>query len=274
MISFSTLGGAILGFVVMAIAILHETKDWQVFMSVASLCIVLGGTITVTCIGFRFKYIWNAFLLCCKIFLRQSITSKSLVQDVKMAVDWQKKVQAEGQAAFDAIAKQSKEEFVTYIFNLASTGYKPDDVRTFGSTSIEEHYFRHLQETTILNTMGSMTPAFGLVGTLIGLIVMLGKLEDPSKLGPGLSLALTATLYGLLFARFVFMPASTKGKQLLSIERFRHYLILEGLILIMEKRPAMYIQDRLNSYLDRKEQYSMFKAPAGSRQPAAAAAKK
>lgn len=274
MISFSTLGGAILGFLVMAIAILHETKDWQVFISVASLCIVLGGTITVTCIGFRFKYIWNAFLLCCKIFLRQSITSKSLVQDVKMAVDWQKKVQAEGQAAFDSIAKQSKEEFVTYIFNLASTGYKPDDIRTFGSTSIEEHYFRHLQETTILNTMGSMTPAFGLVGTLIGLIVMLGKLEDPSKLGPGLSLALTATLYGLLFARFVFMPASTKGKQLLSIERFRHYLLLEGLILIMEKRPAMYIQDRLNSYLDRKEQYSMFKAPAGSKQPAAAAAKK
>lgn len=270
MISFSTLGGAILGFIVIAIAVLHETKDWQVFLSPQALAIVLGGTITVTCIGYRFKYIWGAFLLCCRVFLRQPITPKTLVQDVKMAVDWQKKVQAEGQGAYEAIARQSKDEFIKYLFNLASTGYKPDDIRTFGSTSIEEHYFRHLQASTILNTMGSMTPAFGLVGTLLGLIVMLGKLEDPSKLGPGLALALTATLYGLLFARFIFMPVSTKGKQLLSIERFRHYVLLEGLILVMEKRPAMYIQDRLNSFLDRKEQYSMFGSQASAKSAAPA----
>ena len=69
------------------------------------------------------------------------------------------------------------------------------------------------------------------------------------------------------------MGVSTKGKQLLSIERFRHYLLLEGLILVMEKRPAMYIQDRLNSYLDRKEQYSMFKQAGGAKVAAAPAAK-
>lgn len=267
MISFSTLGGVILGCLVMAAAILHETREWQVFISLPALAIVLGGTITVTCIGYRFKYIWGAFLLCCKVFLRQAITPKSLMQDVKTAVEWQKKALAEGQSAYEAIARQSRDEFVRYIFNLASTGYKPDDLRAFGSTSIEEHYFRHLQSTNILNSMGSMTPAFGLVGTLLGLIVMLGKLEDPSKLGPGLALALTATLYGLLFARFIFMPVSTKGKQLLSIERFRHYLLLEALVLVMEKRPAMYIQDRLNSFLDRREQYSMFKAAAGGAAP-------
>ena len=186
-----------------------------------------------------------------------------------MAIDWQKKFQSDGQATYEAIAKSSKDEFIKYIFNLASTGYKSDEIRELGTTSIEEHYYRHLQESTILTTMGSMTPAFGLVGTLMGLIVMLGKLEDPSKLGPGLSLALTATLYGLLFARFVFMPASTKIRQTLSIERFRHYLILEALVMIMDKKQAMYIQDKLNSYLDRKEQYSMFGKKAGSTKDAA-----
>jgi chemotaxis protein MotA len=260
MVSLSTVCGVIFGFLVIASGILHETKDWQVFLSPASLAIVFGGTVTVTFIGFRFQYIWNAFLATLKIFLKQTISSKSLAMDVKMAIDWQKKVQAEGQAAYEAIAKASKDEFIKYIFNLASTGYKPDDIREFGTTSIEEHYFRHMQGSNILNTMASMTPAFGLVGTLLGLIVMLGKLEDPSKLGPGLSLALTATLYGLLFARFVFMPSSTKVKQTLSIERFRHFIILEAIVLIMEKKPAMYIQDKLNSYLDRKEQYSMFAA--------------
>ena len=258
MVSLSTVCGVVFGVLIICLGILHETKDWQVFLSPSSLAIVFGGTVTVTCIGFRFQYVWNAFIATLKIFLKQSISAKTLANDVKMAIEWQKKVQVEGQAAYESISKASKDEFVKYAFNLASTGYKPDDIREFGTTSIEEHYFRHMQESTILNTMASMTPAFGLVGTLLGLIVMLGKLEDPSKLGPGLSLALTATLYGLLFARFVFMPSSTKVKQTLSIERFRHFLLLEGLVLIMEKKPAMYIQDKLNSYLDRKEQYSMF----------------
>jgi chemotaxis protein MotA len=264
MVSLSTVLGVIFGFIVIAAGILHETKDWQVFLSPGSLAIVFGGTVTVTFIGFRFQYIWNAFIATLKIFLKQSISSKTLMLDVKTALEWQKKVQAEGQAGYEAISKASKEEFVRYIFGLASTGYKPDDIREFGTTSIEEHYFRHLQEANILNTMASMTPAFGLVGTLMGLIVMLGRLEDPSKLGPGLSLALTATLYGLLFARFVFMPSSTKVKQTLSIERFRHYILLEAIVLILEKKPAMYIQDKLNSYLDRKDQYSMFTGKAGA----------
>jgi chemotaxis protein MotA len=260
MISLSTVLGIILGFLVIAGGILHETKDWQVFVNPSSFAIVFGGTVTVTFIGFRFKYIWNTFLAALKNFMRQPISSKTLMEDVKVMVEWSKKVQTEGQAAYDAIAKQSKDDFIRYIFTLASTGYKADDIRNFGTTSIEEHYFRHLQESSILNNMASMTPAFGLVGTLMGLIVMLGKLEDPSKLGPGLSVALTATLYGLLFARFVFMPASTKAKQLISIERFRDYLLLEGITLIMEKKPALYIQDRLNSFLDRGEQYNSFKA--------------
>ncbi|HKP96088.1 MAG TPA: MotA/TolQ/ExbB proton channel family protein [Fibrobacteria bacterium] len=264
MISLSTVCGVVFGFLVIAMGILHETKDWQVFLSLGSLAIVFGGTVTVTFIGFRFQYVWNAFMATLKIFVKQDISSKSLVQDVKTAVEWSKKIQAEGQNGYASIAKGSKDEFTRYIFTLASTGYKPDDIREFGTTNIEEHYFRHLQGSTILTSMGSMTPAFGLVGTLLGLIVMLGKLEDPSKLGPGLSLALTATLYGLLFARFVFMPSSTKVKQTLSIERFRHYLILEALVLIMEKKQAMYIQDKLNSYLDRKEQYSMFGDKGGA----------
>lgn len=264
MISLSTVCGVIFGFLVIAAGILHETSDWKVFLSLSSLAIVFGGTVTVTFIGFRFKYVWNAFTATLRIFLKQAISSKSLILDVKAAIEWSKRVQAEGSVAFDAISKASKDEFTRYIFSLASTGYKSDEIRELGTNSIEEHYYRHLQESTILTTMASMTPAFGLVGTLLGLIVMLGKLEDPSKLGPGLSLALTATLYGLLFARFAFMPASTKVKQTLSIERFRHYLILEGVILVMEKKPALYIQDKLNSYLDRKEQYSMFGDKAGA----------
>lgn len=256
MISLSSLVGIVLGVFLLGYSIHRETDNWMVYASMSSLLIVLGGTFTVTLIGYRAKYAWGAFLALLRIYMHQPITPRSLKNDVKTMVDWSKRVHSEGNMALDAIARESKDEFVKYAFQLASTGYTVDDIRTFGTTSIEEHYFRRLQESHILNSMGSNTPALGLVGTLIGLITMLAKLEDPSKLGPGLALALTATLYGLLFARFFFLPSSTKVKQILSIERFRQYLLLEGLILLMERRPGMYVQDRLNSFLDRKSQYA------------------
>jgi len=256
MISLSSVLGIVLGFALLAFSIHRETDDWMVYVSSTSLLIVLGGTITVTLIGYRAKYAWSAMLQLLKIYLHQPITPRSLAKDVGVMIDWSKRVQAEGNMAFDSVARETKDDFIRYIFQLASTGYATDDIRNFGTTNIEEHYYRRLQESHILNTMGSTTPALGLVGTLLGLITMLSKLDDPSKLGPGLALALTATLYGLLFARFVFLPSSTKVKQTLSIERFRQYLILEGVVMLMERRPTMYIQDRLNSYLDRRAQYS------------------
>lgn len=256
MISLSSVLGIVLGLALLAFSVHRETDDWRIYLSSSSLLIVLGGTLTITLIGYRAKYAWSAVLQLLKIYLHQAITPKSLARDVGQMIDWSKRVQSEGNMAFDAIARESKDEFVRYIFQLASTGYATADIREFGTTNIEEHYFRRLQESHILNSMGSNTPALGLVGTLLGLITMLSKLEDPSKLGPGLALALTATLYGLLFARFVFLPSSTKVKQILSIERFRQYLILEGVVLLMERRPTMYIQDRLNSFLDRRSQHN------------------
>jgi chemotaxis protein MotA len=250
--SLSSIVGLLAGFAILAWTISHETSNWMTYVSFPSLLIVLGGTTTVTLVGFRTKYVVSAFVGMVRIYMHQPITPKSLVGDVRQFVEWSRKVQVDGNRAFDAIANESKDDFIRYIFALASTGYTIEDIRNFGETNIEEEYFRQLQASHILQSMGSMTPAMGLVGTLLGLITMLGKLTDPASLGPGLALALTATLYGLLFARFFFLPTSTKIKQILSIERFRDYLILEGLVLLMERRSTMYIQDRLNSFLDRK----------------------
>jgi len=257
MISPSSLLGIVFGILLLGWSIHHEADDWTVYLSLPSLLIVLGGTLTVTFIGYRAKYVASALMTLLRIYMHQAITPKSMKEDVRLMVEWNRKVQNEGTLAYDAIAKGSKDEFVRYVFGLLSTGYDIEDLRTFATTQIEEGYFRRLQASRILNSMASMTPALGLVGTLLGLITMLGKLQEPAKLGPGLALALTATLYGLLFARFIFLPTSTKAKQILSIERFRQYLILEGAMLILQGKPALYVQDRLNSFLDTDSRYDM-----------------
>lgn len=261
-ISFSTLFGVIFGVGIVAWGVLSATTNWQIFLSLPSLQIVLGGTLTSAFIGYRWRYIVNALYSILRVFVEQKITPATLVQDVGMVVEWGRQAQRTGLEAFEAIGGESKDEFIQYLCQLVSTGYTKEEVRQFGETTIEESYFRNLSIANILNSMGSTAPAFGMVGTLIGLIVMLSKMDDPSQMGPGLSLALMTTLYGILIARFIFMPCSTKIRQILAIQRFREYLLMEGFLLIMDKRSAFYIQDRLNAFLDRRKRFSLQDAEA------------
>ena len=256
-ISLSTVFGVIFGVGIVSWGVLNATTDWQIFISLPSASIVLGGTVTSAFIGYRWRYIYNALISIIMVFKRQKITPKTLVQDIGMIIDWSRRVQQDGLTAFETIGGESKSDFIKYVTSLVCTGYSHDDIHGFAETTIEEHYFRNLSQANILNTMASASPAFGMVGTLIGLIVMLSNMDNPAQMGPGLSVALMTTLYGVLAARFIFQPCSTKVKQLQGIQRFREYLLLEGIMLILNKRSAFYIQDRLNAFVDRKHPYSI-----------------
>jgi chemotaxis protein MotA len=99
--------------------------------------------------------------------------------------------------------------------------------------------------------MASAAPAFGMIGTLVGLIIMLDSLSsDPNGIGAGLAVALLTTLYGVLFAKFLFQPAADKTLQREDIARFRNFLMMEGFVMLAEQRPPRYIRERINSFLD------------------------
>jgi chemotaxis protein MotA len=253
--SISTLFGIIFGSLIISWGVATSTDNYMLFYNPAGLAIVIGGTLTAAFVGYKYLYIFHSLLDILKIFVRQSISPKTLKNDVGMLLEWAKIIQKDGKIGAQKIIDSSKDPYIKFLMGLYATGYNSEDIREFSENSIEETYFRKLTQSGILNNMAASAPAFGMVGTLIGLIVMLSKLEDPSEMGPSLSVALMTTLYGVLLARFILQPASTKVKQKISIQRFREYLLLEGVILINEKKPAFYMQDKLNSYLDRKNQY-------------------
>ncbi len=110
--------------------------------------------------------------------------------------------------------------------------------------------------------MASNAPAFGMMATLVGLVIMLDNMgSDPSKLGPGMAVGLLGTLYGVLFARLILMPAAEKAHQRESIIRFRNMLVAEGLALLADRRNPRFIQDAMNSYLDPAIHFDIDKAP-------------
>ena len=106
--------------------------------------------------------------------------------------------------------------------------------------------------------MASHAPAFGMVGTLVGMVIMLGNFsDDMTGVGHGLAISLLATLYGVLTARIIYMPAAAKITQKQEAMRFRNHLITEGMAMLVDNKSPRYIQDRLNSFLRPEAHYSM-----------------
>ena len=138
-----------------------------------------------------------------------------------------------------------------YGIELVVTGYTPDVIRSMMTTAIEAEYERRITPVTVLKNMASTAPAFGMVGTLVGMVIMLQNIQaDMSLIGGGLAIALLATLYGILFARLICLPAADKLLQKEDIMRFRNFMMAEGLTLLAEKQTPRYMQDKLNSFLD------------------------
>lgn len=153
------------------------------------------------------------------------------------------------------------DKFMRFGVEMVISGYTGDEVRDILTNLIETSFGRNTVQVNILKFMASSAPAFGMIGTLIGLVIMLDKMgEDPTALGPGLAIAMITTLYGVLFARLLFIPAANKIMQREQIVRFRNYLVAEGLILMADRKSPRYIQDKMNSYLDPAIHFNIDKA--------------
>ena len=108
-------------------------------------------------------------------------------------------------------------------------------------------------------------PAFGMVGTLLGMVALLSNLSDNiAGVAPSLAVAFLSTLYGVLSARMVYMPAAARLRQELESQRLRHLFISEGMAMLAAKKSSMQIQDRLNSFLrpDIHDYFDYFDRPA------------
>jgi len=263
MVSLSTLAGMLSGFGLCIWAVFSSTKEFHIFFHLESFAIVIGGTLATTLVGYRTRYVVKALSGIGKIFVQQPIGPSTLQQDIGMMVEWASLAQRSLTAVEDDLAKRDPDPFLKYALELLLNGYKEHDLRLFLGDMIESTYNRQMVPANILNQMGGHGPAFGMIGTLVGLVIMLSNMgSDPSAIGPAMAMSMLATLYGVLFARLLFMPAASKTQQVLEIEKFRRYMQLEGIVLIAERKIPSYVQDRLNALVDPTYRYERPSAAA------------
>lgn len=251
--SIATIVGLLSCFALVVGSIVMSTDNYMLFIHAASFAMVVGGTLGATFMSYEPRYVLLSLKLIIRIMNAPAIGREMLQAEVGRIIKWAFAVQKNGPVALEAEAAKSVkgDKFLKFGVDCVISGYSGNDVREIMDNFTESTFGRNMAPVNIMKDMAASCPAFGMVGTLVGLIIMLDNMGgDPSELGKGLAVAMLTTLYGVIFSRMIFMPAASKMAQRESILRFRNFIIVEGLVMLAEKKPPRYIQDRLNGFLD------------------------
>jgi len=259
MISISTFVGILGAVTLFAYAILESTDNYLIFVSLYSIIIVLGGSLGATLISYSFRLIWAAFTEMMVNLLDEKNQNKQLKQLVNRVIDWNNIYKKQGITALEnsLTAVEKKDLFIMNAIELVGTGYKSNELSIMLEDTNESDFQRRNEHVNVINTLATYAPSFGMVGTLIGLIIMLDNMSgDLSALGKGLAIALLTTLYGTLFAQMLFKPSAIRIARRQHRIFFERQILIVGLELITENKDNLTIQDRLNCYLAPKHKLS------------------
>jgi chemotaxis protein MotA len=252
--------GAAFGVLMVLSPLVMGGHIFLLLFSLGGLIIVVGGVITVAFMSFEAAEVHKAIESIRQLFKEKQAAPDNLKSDVTAIIYCARLLMEKGMRNLESIIDKVgiRDPFVRYGLTMVVSEYKPEEVRGMMETAADACFERDNVPVEILQAMTSHAPAFGMVGTLVGMVAMLCSLsDDVTGIGPSLAVAFLSTLYGVLSARMVYIPAASRLRQIVAQRRFRNYLITEGMVMLVSKKTPMYVQDRLNSFL-RPEAYDYF----------------
>ena len=252
----STLFGLIISFAVILVAIMLDTS-LTAFVNIQGLIIVVLGTITVTAISFRIpemiripSNIWG--------LLRhgQRDPAEEAVKVLKIAVEARKHNDL---LVLEKVLPHLKDTpFLYQSIQLVVDGNSVDEIEHMMRRESSAISARHMRAVDFLRRAGDVAPAMGLIGTLIGLVKMLGNLDDPSNLGPAMSVALLTTFYGAVMAHLVFIPLAAKTEHCTSEEALVNNLYAMAATSIRRRENPRRLEMLLNTILPPAKRVTYF----------------
>ncbi|MGI5860254.1 MAG: motility protein A, partial [Tepidanaerobacteraceae bacterium] len=222
----ATIIGIISGIVLFIWAI-YMGGTLKAFIDLPSALIVLGGTMAATFVNYPFSKLSGVTKMLKIVFTEKPIEAGDVIRTI---ISLAETARREGLLALEDAAYQLKDDFMQKGILLIVDGTDPDLVRNIMETELAFLEERHSEGQGILQTMGSLSPAFGLIGTIIGLINMLKNLDSPELIGPGMAVALITTFYGSLIANLFFIPMAGKLKVRSREEILMKEVMIEGML--------------------------------------------
>jgi len=240
----TTLIGIAAGFMCVAISIVLSGELTQ-YMDGASIFITLGGTLFAIFASFPLGKTKNTVKALKKAFTKQTLSQDAVIEALIRLAGIARK---EGVLALEDTAGEIEDPFLKKGILLIVDGTDPELIKDILETDLFFLKTRHAETREVLNAGASYAPAFGLIGTLIGLINMLQNLEDMSSLGANMAVALITTFYGSVLSNLVFSPLSKKLKAVGSEEYLVKEIMMEGLISIQNGENPRIIREKLDAF--------------------------
>ena len=237
--------GLVAGMVFMLIAV-FSGGSLILFVNVPSMLIVGGGTIAATLINYPLSEVIGVIKVAQKAFLHKE---ESPIDIINLLVKFAETARREGILSLEQQASTVEDAFLRTGINLAVDGTEPEHIRDIMETEISYIAERHRGGAGLFEAMGMYGPAFGMIGTLIGLINMLANMDDPSTIGPSMAVALFTTLYGALLANLVCLPIAGKLKERSAGEVLVKELCIEGIMSIQSGDNPRIVEDKLKAFI-------------------------
>jgi len=220
------------------------------FINIPSVLVVIGGTICATAIAFPGKELKLVGKGVGRVFKSPKAEMIALMQ---FLLEARKAAGKEGLLALEGLADQAPNEAVRKGLLLAADATDSGTLQEIMSTEKRAIEERHKVGRSIFNEMAKFAPAFGMIGTLIGLVQMLATLDDPATIGPKMAVALLTTLYGALVANLFCLPMVTKLDRRLEIEMTQLKLAMVGMLALRKEESLVVMREKFKAFMPEKE---------------------
>jgi len=244
----STILGLPLGIIIVGSALYFTSQDFSVFFNVLSLVLVFGGTLSVAIMTYGASEVHNVFHNFFRVFKTDKFSEEKIINDL---IEISAKMH-QNPNYLDKALKSNVHPFIFDGLQLIKNNLSRDQIQTLMKTSVNERGKHFNSQVEMLQVIAKYPPAFGMIGTIIGLVAVLQSLdrfEEVSKLGPNMAIALITTLYGLFMANYIFNPVgdslAIRSKKDLKIRR----IIISGVLMIKDGEDPIYFSEMIKGHL-------------------------
>lgn len=242
----STIIGIAFGFISIIVSIILGQGRFALFIDGPSIFIVFGGVIAAMLVAYPIPKLLGGIKSAKYAFAKQNIDPTKAINKInELALAARK----EGLLALEEIAQSMDDPFLQKGILLIVDGTDAELLRSIMETEIAFVEARHKDNQKVWEAVAEMGPGWGMIGTLIGLIIMLDNLSDPSALGPKMAVALVTTFYGSLIANFIANPIANKLKLCSNDEILHKQVMVEGLLSIQAGENPRVIEEKLKAFL-------------------------
>ncbi len=243
----ATVSGLILAILAIIGSILYGSP-LSIFIDIPSIAVVGGGVVASTLIKWPLELVKSTVAIFMKSIFFSSADPKAMIEEIQKLAET-----ARRESVFALEKVPVADKFLKKAVTLAADNRPPEVITSILSLEIAAMEERHAKGIEILEGMGADGPAFGMIGTLIGLVQMLQNMSDPSSIGPAMAVALLTTFYGSVLANVFTIPVATKLKQRSKQEATKMNIVVAGVLGIVAGENPRVIREKLDSFLPPKD---------------------